>query len=118
MVDISIEQLELMFENMTCKSGWNATGNLVWGYFFTDSKPKKLQPLAAHLIKRGYRFVSIYETDDRSTHFLHVERVEAHTPISLLKLNAEMNALALQFGVDSYDGMDVGPEPEHYQPSN
>jgi Regulator of ribonuclease activity B len=109
--DISIEQLELMFENMTRKAGWAATGNLLWGYFFTDSKSKKLEPLATHLIKLGYHFVSIYETDDRSTNFLHVERVEAHTPSSLLKLNAEMNALALQFGVYSYDGMDASHVP-------
>lgn len=109
MAHISIEQLEQMFWNMKNKSGWNATGDLLWGYFFTDVKPKKLEPLAAHLVELGYRFVSIYETDDRSTNFLHVERVEAHTPASLFILNAQMNALASQFDVDSYDGMDVGP---------
>ena len=73
--------------------------------------PQKLEPLAHHLSELGYRFVSIYETDDRSTHFLHVERIETHTPTSLLKHTLQMNALAEQFGIDCYDGMDVGPLP-------
>lgn len=93
------------------KSSWNTSEDLLWGYFFTDRNPQKLEPLAAHLTKLGYSFVSIYETDDRSTHFLHVERVETHTPVSLYENTAQMNALAEQFGVDTYDGMDVGPVP-------
>jgi hypothetical protein len=111
MANVSVDQIEQMFENMKNRSGWNATGDLLWGYFFTDRIPKKLEPLAAHLVELGYRFVSVYETDDRSTHFLHVERVEAHTPASLFKQTAVMNALASKFGVDSYDGMDAGPVP-------
>jgi Regulator of ribonuclease activity B len=107
--NISIYQLEQMFANMKNKSGWNTSGELLWGYFFTDPQPQKLEPLAAHLVELGYRFVSIYETDDRSTHFLHVERIEAHTPASLFSLNTQMNALAMKFAVASYDGMDVGP---------
>jgi len=108
-VDTSIGQLKRMFDDMRRESGWNATGDLLWGYFFTDPKLDKLKPLAAHLVSLGYRFVSIYETDDRSTHFLHVERVEAHTPASLFEHTARMNALASEFGIASYDGMDVGP---------
>src|SRR5258708_22085583 len=101
---MSIEQLEQMLANMQNKSGWNATGDLRWGYFFTDPEPTKLTPLVAHLVILGYRFVSIYETDDGSTHFLHVERVEAHTPASLLNHTPQMNTLASKFGVESYDG--------------
>ncbi len=109
MANTSIKQLEQMFDNMQNKSGWNATGDLLWGYFFTDPNPNKLRPLADHLIDIGYRFVSIYETDDRSTHFLNVECIEAHTPASLFNHTSQMNTLASQFGVESYDGMDVRP---------
>lgn len=111
MVETSLVQLEQMFRNMKNESGWNINGDLLWGYFFTDQNPQRLEPLAQHLSKLGYRFVSIYETDDRSAHFPHVERIETHTPISLLKHPMQMNALAKQFGVASYDGMDVGPLP-------
>ena len=109
MADIPIQVLEQMFTNMRNKTGWDTSGDLLWGYFFVDREPKKLEPLATHLMELGYRVVSIYETDDRSTHFLHVERIETHTPDSLFERNAELNMLATSFGVDNYDGMDVGP---------
>lgn len=82
---------------------------MLWGYFFMYPKKEKLEPLAQHLAESGYRFMSIYQSDDRQTYVLHVERVEAHTPTSLFDRNTELNALASKFGVDSYDGMDVGP---------
>ena len=109
MANISIDTLERMFSNIRNESGWNTAGDLLWGYFFVDQEPTKLEPLGAYLVKLGYHLVSIYETDDKSTHFLHVERVETHTPDSLSARNAELNALAVKFGVESYDGMDVGP---------
>ena len=109
MANIPIDTLEQMFAKISRESGWNTAGNLLWGYFFVDREPKKLEPLGAYLVKTGYHLVSIYETDDKSTHFLHVERVETHTPGSLFERNAELNALAVKFGVDDYDGMDVGP---------
>ena len=112
MVDTSLVQLEQMFRSMKNESGWNINGHLLWGYFFTDRNPQRLEPLAQHLSELGYRFVSIYETDDRSTHFLHVERIETHTPISLLKHTIQMNVLAKQFAVDSYDGADVVRYPQ------
>lgn len=56
MAEIFIEQLEQMFNNMKNKSGWNTAGDLLWGYFFTDPNPEKLEPLASHLVKLGYRF--------------------------------------------------------------
>ena len=112
MANISLEQLDQMFEDMRNKSGWNTEGDLLWSYFFTDRNPKKLEPLAAHLVGLGYDFVSIYETDDRSTHFLHVERVERHTPESLFGHTTKMNELGEQFSIDSYDGMDVGLPPK------
>jgi hypothetical protein len=109
MANIPIEQIEQMFAGMKEQAGWDTAGNLLWGYFFTDQKPKKLEPLAAQLVKMGYRFVEIYETANGGTHFLHIERVETHTPESLFVRNTEMNMLASQFGVESYDGMDAGP---------
>src|SRR5580698_9830038 len=98
-----------MFDNMRDKSDSNATSDLLWDHFFKDRKPKKTGVTRCPLVGLGYRFVSIYETDDRSTHFLHVERMGVHTPASLLSQAVQMNVLASKFGIDSHDGMDVGP---------
>jgi hypothetical protein len=112
---ITLDQLNLMFENMRANPGykkWGIDGSLLWGYFFTDPNPKKLRPVADYLTKNGYRFVSIYPTDDNKTYFLHVERVEHHTPESLNVRNHEFYKLADKYHLESYDGMDVGPVNE------
>jgi hypothetical protein len=101
-----------MFADMRTKTGykkWNVDGDLLWGYFFTDPDRRKLQPVADFLTRNGYRFVNIYPTDDKKTFFLHVERVEHHTPESLNQRNLEFYKLAEEFHLESYDGMDVGP---------
>ncbi len=108
---ISIEQLQKMFTNMRTNPGsnkWNVDGPLLWGYFFTDPNFEKLKLVADALSSKGYRFVSIYPTDDKSTFFLHVEKVEHHTPESLNIRNIEFDDLADRFNLESYDGMDVG----------
>ncbi|MES2661565.1 MAG: ribonuclease E inhibitor RraB [Verrucomicrobiota bacterium] len=106
---ITLEQLQDMFTSMRTNPQLNVDGDLLWGYFFTNRDPKKLEPVAARLASAGYRVVNIYPTDDESTHFLHVERVESHTPESLHARNQEFYGLASELGIDSYDGMDVGP---------
>jgi len=102
-----------MFTDMRVKSKWDLDGDMLWGYFFTDPNPKKLEPVAKHLSESGYRFVAIYPADDKSTHWLHVERVEHHTPKTLHARNQELETLAAKFQIATYDGMDVGPvEPK------
>ena len=104
-----LEDLEAMFAEIRAQPNWKADSELLWGYFFTDPDPTKLEPLAKQLASDGYRVVAIYPTDDGSTHFLHVERIEHHTPKTLHARNQEFEALAAKFHVQSYDGMDVGP---------
>ena len=106
---ITLQDLEDMFVSMRERSKWDVDSEMLWGYFFTDTDPKKLERVVKPLTSDGYRFVSIYETDDKSTHFLHVERIEKHTPQTLHARNAELYKLAAEYGLDSYDGMDVGP---------
>lgn len=104
---ISFEDLERMFARMP--ANMDTDGELLWGYFFTDSDPQKLERAVSPLTRAGYRFVSIYETDDKSTHFLHVEKIEKHTPQTLHIRNSELYQVAEEFDLESYDGMDVGP---------
>ena len=108
---IELGMLEDMFSGMRAKTKWNVDGPMLWGYFFTDRSTEKLERAATYLTAQGYRLVGIHETDDRSTRVLHVERGEAHTPQTLFERNEALYKLASEFGLDSYDGMDVGPVP-------
>jgi hypothetical protein len=106
---MTLQQMEDMFSNMRAKTKWDVDGDMLWGYFFTDLDPKKLERASQHLTQAGYRIVRIYPTDDGSTHVLHVERIEKHTPQTLHARNGELEKLASEFALESYDGMDVGP---------
>lgn len=111
MSHISFAMLEQMFSGMRHQAGWNPDADLLWGYFFFDSDRQRLTPLAVQLAQNGYRVVKTFESDDRTTWVLHVERIETHSPRSLQARNLELAALADRFGVESYDGMDAGPVP-------
>lgn len=112
--NIYIEQLEDMFGNIQSNTDWNLSGNMLWGYFFTHNEPKLLEKAKDKLVSKGYRFVDIYLSDKEDPNepdifWLHVEKIEIHTPISLDKRNDSLYVFAHEFGIDSYDGMDVGP---------
>src|SRR5688572_24625564 len=112
---IPLERLEDMFANMRADTNWNVDGEMLWGYFFTDPDPKKLEPVAQHLAETGYRVVKFYPADDGSTHWLHVERIEQHTPKTLFARNQELEQVAANFRIATYDGMDVGPATPNEQ---
>ncbi|HBK46478.1 MAG TPA: hypothetical protein DDZ67_08595 [Xanthomonadaceae bacterium] len=115
--------VEQMFADIRAETDWDIDGPMLWGYFFTDPDPTRLKRLGEQLSQDGYRFVDIFsiESDqdggpgpgeqDGDVYFLHVERVETHTPWSLELRNRGFEALAGRFEVASYDGMDVGPPP-------
>jgi len=110
---IPLKQLEEMFAGMRAQTTWNLDGDMLWGYFFTDSNPKKLEAVAQQLATDGYHVVGTHQADSKSSYILHVERIETHKPKSLDARNQEFYALAQKFGIESYDGMDVGPAPNH-----
>ncbi len=108
---IPLAQLEQMFSNMRAKTKWNVDGPLLWGYFFFDPNPEKLKRANAELEALGYRTVDLEKVDGGQIFRLHVERVEVHTPATLNSRNLQFYALAKKHGIESYDGMDVGPAP-------
>jgi hypothetical protein len=82
-----------------------------WSYFFVDLSRSKLEPLSDHLQQLGYEAKGFLEPDltsDGPAYFLRVDRVERHTVDSLEARNDELYELAARFGVQDYDGMDVG----------
>ena len=114
---VSRAELEEMFANIPKEPSWNMDGDMVWGYFFTDTDRPKLEQAAKKLVAQGYRYVEVFEAENEDASvpyfFLHVEKVEIHNVDSLYRRNTELEAFAKQNGLDTYDGMDVGPvKPE------
>ncbi|MEO8002749.1 MAG: ribonuclease E inhibitor RraB [Arenimonas sp.] len=111
---ITKDQLQEMFADMAQKTKWDMSKDMLWGYFFTDESKSELQSVVPLLTAQGYRFVDIYLSDkddpsDPDVWWLHVEKVETHSPGSLHKRNQELYRFAEEHALDSYDGMDVGP---------
>ncbi|MBA3811146.1 MAG: ribonuclease E inhibitor RraB [Caulobacteraceae bacterium] len=103
-----------MFANMKAHTAWDLNGDLLWGYYFTAASKPELEEASKALVARGYRLVEVRPLEKASAGVpdlwqLHVERVEHHTPESLLARNEELYALAAKLRLNSYDGMDVGP---------
>ncbi len=111
MTIIRKDLIEDMFDGMK-KSKWNIDGNLLWGYFFYDPDPKKLETLAQHFDESGYSFVDIYPNEEDDVFWLRVERIEKHTVSSLDKRNMGLHKLARKLKVQEYDDMDAGPVPD------
>ena len=104
-------QLVEMFDGMRAEAPWDVDSDLVWGYFFTGPKETALKRLADKLVEMGNRLVQI-RPDEKGPYFwLHVEKVETHSPDTLDARNHEFYEMAEQYGV-TYDGMDVGPVEE------
>jgi Regulator of ribonuclease activity B len=111
---ISKDQLVEMFQRMEQKSHWDMSKAMLWGYFFTDASKSDLEAVVPSLEAQGYRLVDIYLSDkedpkDDDHWWLHVEKVEVHTLDSLDERNTFFYQFAEDHGLDSYDGMDVGP---------
>lgn len=110
---ITRDDLEEMFAHARARATWNVDDVCLWGYFFTDHDRDKLSIAASVLERMGYRVVGFLEPtrddEDQGLLFLHVEKEELHTVASLDARNQELYQFAEAFGLESYDGMDVGP---------
>ena len=111
---ITREQLVEMFESIADGGKWDMSRPMLWGYFFTDPDRASLERVVPLLEKQGYRFVEIFlsekeDPSDSDLWWLHIEKVEVHTPDTLNARNQVLYAFADEHGLASYDGMDVGP---------
>jgi Regulator of ribonuclease activity B len=83
-----------------------------WSYFLIDTDREKLTRAGRFIEQQGYEVVGFLEPspedDDQQTIYLRFDKIERHTPDSLLARNAELYKLAADFDLDGYDGMDVG----------
>jgi hypothetical protein len=105
-----------MFSHSRERAKWSIDDVCLWGYFFTDHDAQKLLAAAPILEGMGYRVVGLREPtpedDDQELLVLHVEKKELHTVDTLDDRNRELTRFAEEFGLESYDGMDVGPVEE------
>lgn len=113
---ITLQQLEVFFSDTReafefGRSSWSIDDTCRWSYFFLDPNLNKLESVADHMEKLGYEVVGTIDpepTDASAVYYLRVDKVERHTPQSLHELNQLLYGVARQFGVQDYDGMDVG----------
>lgn len=102
---ISIEKIEEMYSNME-SNGVDITSDFLYGYFFISKKQDKLKKAVPDLEAMSFRFVEIYQTDDKNW-WLHVERIESHSVQTLYDLNTKLYVIADKFKIE-YDGFDLG----------
>ena len=119
---IDREALVEMFESISDRGEWDMSQPMLWGYFFTNHNEAALRAAVPVLNADQYEFVDIYlsEKDDPSDEdlwWLHVQRVEVHTVDTLAARNERLSEFASRHGIDSYDGMDVGPAPTVARPA-
>lgn len=112
--NITVEQLDEMFNSIAAQGQWDLSKPLLWGYFFTDTDPNKLELAMPKMQAKGYSVVGIFQAEKEGENepdlfYLHVEKAEIHSSKSLDKRNDEFYIFAYQNDLDSYDGMDVGP---------
>ncbi len=105
---IDKQKLVEMFEGMRTEAKWDTDSDLLWGYFFTSESISPLEKLADHLSSAGYKLVQIRPDEEDPFYWLHMERVETHSPDTLYVHNEQLEEIAVKFGV-TYDGMDAGP---------
>jgi hypothetical protein len=107
-------ELQEMFDTISENTDWDMSGDMLWGYFFTDTDRSDLERAAPFLEEMGYSFGSIYLADKETPNdpdfwWLHVEKIETHSVESLDRTNLILYEFAKRHDLDSYDGMDVGP---------
>lgn len=103
---IPLSQIQELYENMQSQ-GVNTNQDMLYGYFFTNKTSEVLLGIAKVLEPYGFKFVDVYP-DETGLYWLHVERIETHTPESLDKLNQQFYELAEKWKIESYDGFDIG----------
>jgi len=119
---IERQALVEMFDSIAERGEMDMSRPMLWGYFFTNRDPAALRAVIPNLQSDDYEFVDVYQSEkdnpnDDDLWWLHVQRVEVHTVDSLFARNERLAEFASLHGIDSYDGMDVGPAPVAARPA-
>ena len=90
---------------------WNLGGDLLWGYFFVNSRKAPLVVLSRVLPAFGYRTVDLTLQEDGKLWWLHSERIHTNSLESISIREVRFNRLARLFFNSDFDGWDVGRAP-------
>ena len=106
-------QIDVMFNQLKSKTGWDVSGPLLWSFYFTSPRKAALDAAGAALVAKGYALGEMLPpppiaSGGMGIWQLRVERVEHHTPDSLAQRNEDLSAFAATQKEVAYDGMDVG----------
>lgn len=111
---IPMDVVNAVFRNISEQTNWDLNQPMLWSYFFYHQEPGLLENARDILAGKGYRIVSLNlcekqnETEPDSWGLI-IQKEEVHTPKTLDKRNKEFSKLVSKLGIDSYDGMEVGP---------
>lgn len=113
-VESQLEGINELFEAARTEDGWNLDEEMLFSYYFIDTDVDKLEKLGLKLDEEGFDYIGVYElseedSDEPSGEFmLHIDKTEIHTPESLAQRNVELQKLAEENGIDTYDGWEFG----------
>jgi len=113
---ITRQQVEEFFEHTrglrrAGETDWDIDGPCLWSYFFVDRSEAKLIRAGESLEKQGYRIAGLFAPhpdDPEKTLRLQVDRIETHSVESLVARNDDLYAVARQYKLEDYDGMECG----------
>ncbi len=103
-------EIRQVFDQIASETDWDLSKSLLWGYFFIHSEKEGLEKLGEFLVSQGYSLVSIHDVEsaDGNQWVLQVSEIERHDEASLVSRCDQLNGLAAEYGIDLFDGYDVG----------
>ena len=114
-----LEGIRQIFAEAKQQDNWNTNEPMLYSFYFVDEDPDKLEELGLELEEKGYDFIGVFELGDEETeestgeYLLHIDKEEIHTPESLAQRNVELQKIADEHEVQTYDGWEFG-EPGEY----
>lgn len=109
-----LEGIRQIFAEAKQQDNWDTNEPMLYSFYFVDEDPDKLEELGLELEEKGYDFIGVFELGDEETeeatgeYLLHVDKEEIHTPESLAQRNVELQKIADEREVQTYDGWEFG----------
>ena len=109
-----LEGIREIFEIARTDDGWDLQAKCSSAFTLLTKRSKNLKSSNRISNNQGFDLIGIFELGDDETgeatgeYLLHVDKVESHTPESLAARNVELQKLADEHGVESYDGWEFG----------
>lgn len=98
---------------MGTEAKWDLNKPLVWGYYFYDKDPAKLEKLKKKLEEKGFKVYQVRKSAYfiRNNYLLYAYEEVTHTPESLFDQCNRLANLAIENGIEEFDGWEAGKEP-------